>query len=101
MTTFWDKLKLSYQSISSKTNEVTRIGRQKLEVLALKRDIEKHFVELGAWVYDSFFEKNRKDIFKDEAVVSLIEKIKYLENELELTSQKLEKLRKEDGVDFD
>ena len=87
-----------YNNISDKAEEVTKIGRIKIEIIAAKRDIEKLFVELGGRFYNNFDSK-KNELFKDEEILKLIEKVKEKESELDVLKKKIEKVKKEDGIE--
>ncbi len=87
-----------YNNISDKAEEVTKIGRIKIEIIAAKRDIEKLFVELGGRFYNNFDSK-KNELFNDKEIIKLIEKVKEKESELDVLKKKIEKVKKEDGIE--
>lgn len=87
-----------YNNISDKAEEVTRIGRIKIEIIAAKRDIEKLFVELGGRFYNNYNSK-KVDLFKNKEIAELIAKVKVKEKELEDLKKKIEKVKQEDGIE--
>ncbi len=87
-----------YNNISEKAEEVTKIGRIKIEIIASKRDIEKLFVELGGRFYSNFNSKEI-DLLKDNDITDLISKVKEKEKELESLKKRIEKIKKEDGIE--
>ena len=56
MDTLWDKVKQNlgewYSAAYDKTDELARIGRKKIDIVGINREIEKHLSELGGRVYD-------------------------------------------------
>jgi hypothetical protein len=86
MGSMWTKIKKSlsagYQNLSEKTNEMTQIGRLKIEMIAIKRDIEKAFIELGGRVYHKYGKKPQEDLFTDQDIQRVIKDIKALELKL-------------------
>ena len=86
MSTFWDSLKKNVQqglqTVSEKTDELTKIGRLKIEVIAVKRDIEKCFVELGGRTYDIIQNEKKTSIPKDEEIKKLILMVEKFEKKL-------------------
>ena len=102
MSKFFDSLSKivvdGYNNISDKAEEVTKIGRIKIEIIAAKRDIEKLFVELGGRFYNNFDSK-KNELFKDKEIIKLIKKVKEKESELDLLKKKIEKVKKEDGIE--
>ena len=105
MNKFFDSLskaiKEGYDNISEKAEEVTKIGRIKLEMVATKRDIEKIFVELGGRFYQSYDSSSKSKMFKDVDVQELVEKVRIKEEKLQELKKRLEVLKKEEGVDLD
>lgn len=99
MENVWQKIKDSlaegFQNISEKTEEMTRIGRLKLEVIAIKRDIEKAMIELGGRVYHRFKDKT---ILDDPDIKSLVKSIKEKENKLKTIEEKIEQVRNQREV---
>ena len=95
MTSFWDKMqqgiKEGIHTISEKTDQLTKIGRIKLSILAAKRDLEKKFIELGGRVYHLINEKGGTRISSDRQLKSLVEEIKVLEEKLNILEKDLEK----------
>jgi hypothetical protein len=96
MGTTWKKIKKGmsdgFQNLSDKTDEMTQIGRLKIEIIALKRDIEKAFIELGGRVYHQWGEKEN-DLLSDQRIKKLVKDIKVLETKLQSLQAKIEKVR--------
>ena len=86
MSTFWESLKKNLQqgvqTVSEKTDELTKIGRLKIEVIAVKRDIEKLFVELGGRVYDILQNQKKASIPKDDEIKKLVQRVEKFEKKL-------------------
>lgn len=82
-----------FRNISEKTGEMTKIGRLKIEIIALKRDIEKAFIELGGRVYHNFVEKQETDIQSDQKINKLIKEINSYERRLKTLEEKIEQVR--------
>ncbi len=82
----WDKLKNKitewFQLAGNKTVEITKVGRVKIDILALKKELEEKLVELGGRVYHSTINSNTIDLNSDKKIKQLIEQIKELEVEL-------------------
>jgi hypothetical protein len=92
MAPIWERVKSGlvdgYKLVSEKTEELTKIGRLKLDIIATKRDIEKTMIELGGRVYHKADKKEMINLDKDTALQDLVRKIKKYE-------QKLKKLNDE------
>ena len=101
----WENLKKGivdgFQSASDKTSEYTKIGRIKIDVLGIKKEIEEKFVELGGRVYHNVSEKNETCIDKDMEIGQLILQIQELEKELSEYDTELRRIKKDDGIDLD
>ena len=93
MSTLWDKLRAGLQTVSDKTEEMTQIGRLKIEIIAVKRDIEKSFVELGGRVYHLLEEDKAKNIERDEEIRNLADRIKDHEQKLKRLQEKIENIQ--------
>ena len=93
----WNKIKKSmsegYQNLSEKTGEMTQIGRLKIEIISLKRDIEKAFIELGGRVYHNLEEKHEDDLLSDQRIKKLVKDIKSIELKLKTLEKKVEQVR--------
>jgi len=104
MSTFWESLiknlQHGVQTVSEKTDELTKVGRLKIEVIAVKRDIEKLFVELGGRVYDILQNQKKASISKDDEIKKLVERVEKFEkklHELEERIQNIQDLRREEN----
>jgi hypothetical protein len=97
METTWHKIKKGvsdgFKNLSDKTGEMTKIGRLKIEIIAVKRDIEKAFIELGGRVYEKVEDKKDKDILPDQRIGDLIKVIKSLEARLKKLEEKILRVR--------
>lgn len=102
--TLWEKLKKGFiegvQTASEKTSEYTRIGRIKIDVLSLKKEIEEKFIELGGRTYHFVTEEKKYNLKEEKDIAQLIERIKELEAELNGYEEELRRIR-ENGVDMD
>ena len=88
-TKFGDSVKFA----GNKTVKMTNIGRIKIDVLALKKEIEEKLVELGGRIYKSEIKDNTINLKPDKAIMQLIEQIKELESELNDYKVALEKIK--------
>jgi len=97
METTWEKIKKSvsegYKNLSEKTTEMTQIGRLKIEIIAVKRDIEKAFIELGGQVYHNLQSKPKTDLLSDQRINKLVKDIKSMELNLKTLENKVGKVR--------
>ena len=98
MDKLWDKIKKSVSEgvslAAEKTEEYSKLGKAKIEILNTKRKISKAFTELGGITYESIKAGNTDEIMKSSAVEELIDEVKKLEAELEIREQKMEEMKK-------
>lgn len=77
-----------------KAGETTKLGKIRLDIFQVKRDIEKNFADLGGTVYHLVTEEKVKNVEKEEKVTTIIEKIKELEKKLKEKEAEYEEVRK-------
>lgn len=98
MEKLWEKIRKSIAEgvsvAAEKTEEYTKLGKSKLEILNTKRKISKIFTELGGIIYDSIKAGNTEEILKSSIVEDLIDTLKQLESELDSKEQKFEEMKK-------
>lgn len=87
MENFWSdfrkNLRAGVRTVYKKAEELTRVGRLKLEIVAVKRDIEKAFIELGGRLYHQIDQERKYDTKDDPEVAALVTKIRNKEDRLE------------------
>jgi len=88
-------LKKGISTIARKTDEYTKIGKIKVDIIGIKRDIDKKFNELGAKTYQLIVEQNNTKVAADEVVQKLIEEVKGLNRQLQEKKEELERVREE------
>ena len=83
MSKLWDdiakNIREGIDTVVEKTEELTKMGKIKVDIINVKRNIEKNFSELGGRVYHIIVEENSTKIAGDQEVKELIECIKILE----------------------
>ena len=98
MEKLWEKIRKSVAEgvsiAAEKTEEYTKLGKSKLEILNTKRKISKIFTELGGIIYDSIKAGNTEEILKSSIVEDFIDTLKQLESELDSKEQKFEEMKK-------
>ena len=103
--TLWSNIKKGLMdgihTATDKTSEYTKIGRIKIDILGVKKEIEEKLLELGGRLYDQVVEKDQYEIQSDKYIMQLIEQIKELENELKKYSEELKRIKLDDGIDLD
>ncbi len=103
MTLVWDKIKKSVVNALSeaidKTEELTSVGRIKLEILQLEHRLDEKYAELGKLVYQNLNEQS--GIIVAESKISELKKIiDELRSQLQQKEKELGRIRQEDGVDL-
>ncbi len=105
MTEVWDKIKKNLmESLSlaiDKTEELTSVGRIKLEILQIEHRLDEKFAELGKYIFRNFPDSKKRSIPIDEKIRSMVKELKELEAEMHKKEQQLGKIKREDGIDFD
>lgn len=100
MDKLWERIRKSVtegaQFAAEKTEELTKLGRAKIDILNTKRKISKAFTELGGTVYDGLKDGSADEVMANEKTTELIESIKALEAELDVKEQAYEELTKKD-----
>ncbi len=101
MSTLWDDItktiRDSVDTVVGKTEELTKIGKIKVDVINIKRNIEKQFAELGGTVYH-LIEEKKTSITSNADVKTIVEKVKNLEEQLNAKNEELANVKeKEDS----
>lgn len=91
-------IKVGIDTVVEKTEELTKIGKIKVDILNINRKIEKEFSELGGKVYKLILEENNTNISKDTAVQNMVKKINSLEKELRAKNEELEQVKLKQGT---
>ncbi|MFC1608172.1 hypothetical protein ACFL47_09390 [Candidatus Latescibacterota bacterium] len=103
MEKLWEKIKKSVVEGASyaagKTEEFTKLGKMKIEILNLKRKISSNFTELGGTAYEAIKADNIDKELKSDKVTALIDTIDKLENELEAKEKQYEELSKKEEAE--
>jgi len=100
METLWNRIKKGFQTGISvtveKTEELSKIGKLKLDIAAIRRELSSTFAQLGETIYQKAAEKRDSQLWADdEQVGALIEKIDTLRLEIRRKEEELEKIREE------
>ncbi len=98
MEKLWERIRKSVAEgvsvAAEKTEELTKLGKLKFEILNTKRKISKTFTELGSMTYDAFKGGKSNEIAKSSEVKDLINTIKELEAELDGKEEKFDEMKK-------
>ena len=98
MEKLWKRIKKSVAEgvsiATEKSEEYTKLGKLKLEILNTKRKISKSFTELGGITYDALKGGKANEIAKSSEVKDLVNNIKELEAELDGIEQQFDEMKK-------
>ena len=96
---FWEDLsrvfKKSVSVVAKKTDEYTKIGKIKVDIIGIKRDIDKQFNSLGANVYRLIVDESNTRVASNEEVKEILDKVKELNKTLNEKKEELEKVREQ------
>jgi hypothetical protein len=102
MANLWDDIARTIRdgvdSVVEKTEELTKIGKIKVDVINIKRNIDKNFAELGGKVYHLVVEEKNTKVAGEKDVTDIIESVKILEKELEEKNAELKNIREKEGT---
>ncbi len=97
MGNLWDDIAKTIRegvdTVVEKTGELTKIGKIRIDILNIKRNIDKNFSELGGRVYQLITEEKETEISTDKEAREVIECIKILEKELDDKKSELAKVK--------
>ena len=96
---FWDDLagffKKGVSVVAQKTDEYTKIGKIKVDVIGIKREIDKQHTAIGKKVYQLIAEEKNTKIATNEEIKEAIDKVKELNVKLSQKKEELEAVRNE------
>lgn len=97
MTNLWDDIAKSIRegvdTVVEKTGELTKMGKIKVDIINIKRNVEKNFAELGGKVYHLIVEEKSTQVAANKEVKELIECIKILEKELQEKNEEMKNVK--------
>ena len=96
MDSLWEKVKKGVSAGASvaaeKAGELSRIGKMKLDIAGVNRNINKTLTELGGIAYHLLSEENAP-VIADQEEVKIVEQLKMLEIDLHAKEAELEAMR--------
>jgi hypothetical protein len=99
MSSLWEDVKNAildgYVYAADKAEELTQIGRAKVEVLRLNRTIARTMSEIGGRVFDLFEGGTQSDIPDDESIAQAVRRITALRTDVEKWEREIERIRTE------
>lgn len=105
MANLFDEVKKNLKEWGSiaadKAEELTKVGRLKIDILSLNREIEKNFVELGGKVYELIYKEDQGRIKGNDEVKKIIQRIASFEETREGKMKEIENLGSEEDIDLE
>ena len=96
---FWDDFQKYFKKgvtvVAQKTDEYTKIGKIKVDIISIKREVDKRKAELGSKVYQLIVDEKNSKISTNEDVKVIIDKVKELNARLNQKKNELETVRQE------
>ncbi len=90
-----------FNAASDITSEYTKIGRIKIDILGIKKEIEEKMLELGGRIYDKAINSDTFNFKDEQSVIDIIDQIKKLENELKKCEEDINRINKMDETSFE
>ena len=99
MSSLWDDVKNAivdgYVYAADKAEELTQVGRAKVEILRINRTIARTMGEIGGRVFDLFERGAQADIPDDESIGQSVKTIVSLRADVERWEREIERIRAE------
>ncbi len=99
MAPLWDDVKNAivdgYVYASDKAEEVTQIGRAKVEILKLNRQIARLMGDMGGRVFEMFESDEQAAIPDDESLVGSVEKIRGFRQDISKWEEEIQQAKVE------
>ena len=103
MEKLWEKIKKSVMdgvtTAAEKTEEYTKMGKIKLDVLSVKHKISRSFAELGGLIYDAIREDKGEEALSSDDVKTILDRLNELDEELARKENILEDMTKKEKDD--
>ncbi|NOY58400.1 MAG: hypothetical protein GXO75_05650, partial [Calditrichaeota bacterium] len=90
-----DGIRDGIELVVDKTEEYSKIGKIKVDIIGIKRNIEKGFSELGGRTYEILKESKKKNVGSDADVKRLVDELMELEKSLDDKKNEIIKVREE------
>jgi len=99
MSSLWEDVKNAivegYVYAADKADELTQIGKTRVDILRVNRKIARVMSEIGGRVYEFFERGEQAAIPEDEGIQRSVESIAKLRVELEQLEKEIEKIKAE------
>ena len=95
----WDDIKLvlkeKFSFAAEKTEEYTKIGKVRVEILAVKKNLDKAYKKLGEESYTVLSKDKKNTLLDNEAVKELMKEIKTLQTTIKDKEKEIESIKEE------
>jgi len=88
-----DKAEEFTREAAGKAEEVTKLGKVKLDIFQIKRDVEKNHTRMGKLVFDLVLGKKEANIEKHAEVLAIVKEIQELEKKKSAKENEYEKIK--------
>ena len=90
MASLLDSIRDGLELVVDKTEEYGKIGKLKVDIFSVKRNIEKQFTELGGRTFEILTSEGTKTVAKDTEVKKIVEELQALEEQLKNKEAEIE-----------
>jgi len=94
-STFWDEVKKTLKGGIEKTEEYTKIGKLKVDIISIKRNRDKSFSELGREVFKSLDKSKQSSLQSNETINKHIAEIRKYNSVIRAKEKEIEDVKKE------
>ncbi len=99
MGKFWqdvkDSVKKGVTTAADKTEEYGKIGKVKLDIMNLNKQLDKNFKDLGEKTYETLKAKSKANLADDSAAKDMVAKIDEVKKNLADKEAEIEKIKAE------
>lgn len=100
MAELWEKIRKTIKegiaTATEKTEELTKLGKAKIDILTVKHQISKQFTELGGIVYEASKENKEGEVLALPKTKAVVASLKKLEKELTAKEKLYEDIKKKE-----
>ena len=93
MSSFLNDIRDGFESVIDKTEEYGKIGKIKVDVAGLNRQLDKYYADLGKATFEAVSEK--QDVNKNEHIQDVIAKIKECQNDIANKQAEIAEIKRE------
>lgn len=103
MSTLFDDIKNGIRDgielVVDKTEEYSKIGKLKVDILGIKRSIEKVFSELGGQTFELLSKNDKADVAADETIQKMVAELQSLEEKLDKKKNEIIQVKEQKETD--